>query len=445
MNANGVTGWLLIILASAGGCSGTVGLPADGDAGLPDGQAVDAATDGQPPADADEPDADPCTGHCSNSILDCGETDLDCGGDCTACPVQEFWPNLTGSFPTVAATVDKVVVAWSVNASPVQFRCNDGSGFTAAADIPQTQGGRAPRLEIDSQGRMHLVYFTGGGASAQVHYARFSNETTCPASSWSAHERIDEDNGIESDDSRYPNIAVDANDEPHVCWTDNDFFEIHYRHAAGGVWTGNPRVIAVDDSNVNSRYCDVSVSATAAHLVWCEGDSPDVPSYTNDTGSGFDSNWYTFDPAYHRWPQIVATSNGNLHVLFTRTGSGDVKYWRRYNSVWEAERIISSGPTDWTWTSLNLDNAGTLHGVWHQTMGNPAREQVHYCTGIASTGIWDTPRQVSTHASLHNFDATGAIDPQGRMHMAWVQIDDATPIYPGRIYYRVATWDDLGP
>jgi hypothetical protein len=33
----------------------------------------------------DEGCADPCTGHCSNGTQDCGETGVDCGGECSAC------------------------------------------------------------------------------------------------------------------------------------------------------------------------------------------------------------------------------------------------------------------------------------------------------------------------------------------------------------------------
>ncbi len=85
---------LVLLWLSQTGCAGGKGAAGDGG----DGDAPDAADgnggddlgdsgDGGGGADGSDGGdiADPCAGHCGNSRQDCGESGIDCGGECAAC------------------------------------------------------------------------------------------------------------------------------------------------------------------------------------------------------------------------------------------------------------------------------------------------------------------------------------------------------------------------
>jgi hypothetical protein len=113
-------------------------------------------------------------------------------------------------------------------------------------------------------------------------------------------------------------------------------------------------------------------------------------------------------------------------------------YRRTSGGAWEAEQTISTGSTDWTWSTLAVDDAGTLHGAWHQLVGD--KGQVHYATADGATGSWTPPLQVSTDGALDNWRQALALDPAGHTHIVWLQVEGAET---GRVFYRKVAYQDL--
>jgi len=129
-------------------------------------------------------------------------------------------------------------------------------------------------------------------------------------------------------------------------------------------------------------------------------------------------------------------------VIYTdRFATGDVKYRHLAGGAWGGEHVISSGPTDWTWSSLALVDDLDLHATWHQTVGD--RGAVFYAIGDATAGTWESPRQVSTDGTLDNWQAAVAVDPHGITHVAWMKIQPDTE--EGQILYRAVQFNDLSP
>jgi len=254
------------------------------------------------------------------------------------------------------------------------------------------------------------------------------------AGNWSSPVQVDDD----TDNSCWPQIAVDENDDPHICWTDEDYYAIHCASSSGGVWD-SPRTVV--NSGVQSCHSDLAAAGSTLHVVWQEGDSPRLPVYAHSTGSGF-TEPFELNSGFHNWPQIVAEANGDLHVLYTyRQTDHEVKYRKMTAGVWGTESQLSDRSAQWAWSSLTLDAAGGLHAVWHQT---DDVEHVYYTIGDSATEVWQPPRRVSTDSTLQNRDTMVSVDDQNRAHVVWAHKEDAEDAdTTGQIRYRVVTWEDL--
>lgn len=69
---------------SCSGCSGTGGAGGNWpDSGV-------GGTGGATTGGASGTGGSACTNHCTNTLTDCGETGIDCGGECNACPPSEY-------------------------------------------------------------------------------------------------------------------------------------------------------------------------------------------------------------------------------------------------------------------------------------------------------------------------------------------------------------------
>jgi len=373
---------------------------------------------------------------CANGVRDGGETDVDCGGPCAPCEVLQLSAG-EHHYPMVAATDEIVMVTFSDADEGDDFRwmCKDGSGWTA---LQQMAGLGSPseftRMKVDSQSRIHLTVHEGGGSGRGVYYSRFDPGSGC-LGSWTSPTRLDDG----TRNSCWPAIAVDEDDHPHVFWTE-DYYEMHYSGFLGASWSGP---LVVIDSVEQSCHGDITVAGTTPHVIWQEGDGPRLPTWSHWTGTGF-STPQALVNTFNNWPQIVADAHGRLHVLYTyRYGDYDVKYIRQDGGTWSGETTVSSGPTAWAWAIMDIDASGDLHATWSQT---ESVEQVYYAIGDGSNGAWEPPRKVSTDDAEHNYMSALSVDPSGRAHIVWIQIDDIWTVEeePGPLFYRVVTWEDLG-
>lgn len=386
--------------------------------------------------DSEPPDTDACADHCQDGAFDCGETAIDCGGECEPCAEQTVFGG-NGGFPAVAATGDLVLVVYGNgdDSHRSTYSCSEGDGWTAPVLIPGLgSNAEFARLDTDAEGRVHMAVHAGGGNGRQVYYLRFEGDDC--AGSWTSPVAVDDG----TDNSCWPQIALDAAGDPHISWTDRDYYAIHYNHAVGDLWQGIETVI---ESELQSCHGDLTVVEGTAHLVWQEGDSPRLPVHSQHTGSGFAAP-VELSGSFHNWPQIVGDTEGRLHAIYTdRYSPHPVQYRRRVGQHWEEQVQLSSRDGEWTWPGLTLDDQGGLHATWHRTEG---MEHVYYARGDTSSGSWESARQVSTSDARHNRDSTISIDPNGVAHLVWLHKDDATDAdTTGEVHYRAVTWDDLSP
>ncbi len=384
---------------------------------------------------AETADSEACAGHCDDGELSCGETAIDCGGDCQPCAEEVIFSG-NGLFPAVAANGEVVLASFGNgdHEERLYWTCQDGSGWTTPEEVPDLgHSAQFPRMEVASDGTIHMVVHAGLGNNRAVMHLTWATDQACPGS-WSAPTQADDG----SDNSCWPQMALDEQDQPHICWTDRDYYEIHYNHVSGGSWQG---VEVVYSSTLESCHSDLTVTGGTAHVLWQEGDSPRLPVHSERQGSAF-STPVELSSDFHNWPQIVPDSQGDLHVLYTgRHGDHEIKYRKRAGGSWQPEQTISTRPGEWAFTMLVIDEQDQLHATWHRTDGV---EHVYYAIGDALTGSWQAARQVSTDSDLQNRDATLWADPRGTAHHVWLHKEDHEDADSmGEVRYRPVTWQDL--
>ncbi|HEX7345061.1 MAG TPA: hypothetical protein VF398_12400, partial [bacterium] len=130
---------------------------------------------------------------------------------------------------------DYVHVIWGGHlAGPCHllYRCFDGSQWSPIEDLTPDHEGMDPRLVVDSQDRLHLVY--RGETSAlylEIMYA-FKD-----SSGWSGPVIL---SATPTQSSAEPDIAVDEDDNPHVVWEQRfggGSDDVYYRHFDGLLWS----------------------------------------------------------------------------------------------------------------------------------------------------------------------------------------------------------------
>ncbi len=379
--------------------------------------------------------SDTCTDHCSDGVMSCGETLTDCGGDCAPCTEEVVFSG-NGVFPAIAAN-GEVVLALFGNGDEderLYWSCRDEGGWSSPQEVPDLgHSAQFPRMEVASDGTVHMIVHAGLGNNRSAMHLTWDAEQRCPGA-WSAPTQVDDG----TDNSCWPQIALDPLDRPHVCWTDRDYYEIHYNHMEGGTWQG---VEVVYSSDEQSCHSDLTVVGNTPHVLWQEGDAPRLPVHAERQGSGF-SEPVELSGDFHNWPQIVSDSQDDLHVLYTRRhGDHEIKYSSRTSGTWQPEQTISSRAGEWAWPMLLIDPQDRLHATWHRTDGV---EHVYYAVADATSGTWQPARQVSTDGAMQNRDATLWIDPRGVAHHLWLHKQDHEDADTfGEVRYRAVTWSDL--
>jgi hypothetical protein len=125
-----------------------------------------------------------------------------------------------------------------------------------------------PSMDIDSRGRLHLVWYgireasagtsTAHGAIYEIYYVRYDRR-------WTAPEQISP--GIP--DAINPTLAVDASDRVHVVWFQSDgraFQVVYTSRSASGAWT-SPATLTGGEEPSTMPALAVDRNGRA-HAVW---------------------------------------------------------------------------------------------------------------------------------------------------------------------------------
>lgn len=410
-----------------------------------------------PLIDAKSPpkDSAPCTGHCKNSKLDCGETWVDCGGkDCLACkPVSIAPMSEKGLYPRMAApSANRVVVVWETSVQmSIRYACFNGISWSSAASMhPSTKKQENnPWIAEDSKGSFHSVYSYSLGTSRQIHYASYA-AAGC-GGKWTTEEIVSAKDPFQYS-STFPSVGVDNKDVPYVVWGQSAVpttnkkcnaqgkcdepgqqcvssgvckpadYRPHMSRRLGGVWEKPMEVTKSLPGYTHYPTVHV-VDSTRVHLVWLQAV---VGGWRRIYYSSFDGSKWTA-PQYTNisahFPDVRADAKV-IHVLADNT-----RYATRPISGGSFTATkVSSG--DLNFMALRLDNTGRLHAVWSNA------HRIMYAVKDP-TGGWKTAKRISPDTPYHA-QPSAAVDPSGYAHLVWAQCN--TKDCPGGTGEHGAIW-----
>ena len=139
--------------------------------------------------------------------------------------------------PAVAVdSSDTIHVVWEWFQGPCVFhriyyaKYEEGSGWTSQQISDGAHASSAPSIALDGDNNIYVAYGGDPTAMGPIYLAKYT---------WTPFSWVET---TVSPTGRYPCIAVDSNNNPHIVYTDNN--RVQYRRYSGGSWSPP---IALDD------------------------------------------------------------------------------------------------------------------------------------------------------------------------------------------------------
>lgn len=249
----------------------------------------------------------------------------------------------------------------------------DGSAWSAPEQLTRREYNGVPSAAVDSQGRIHLVWYGFDGEYYQIIYRRWVD------GEWSKPRTISD--GFP--DSVNPAIAVDSQDNLHVAWYKfthaSKTYQVFYRQydASDGEWLGQ-RMLS--DDLFTATNVSLAVTPDNRVIVVYEGlarpnESALYARVYEDDRWGFQAEIVPPEVDAGR-PSVAVDERGQAYAFYRQgnderihlvhsTGNGD----------WTESRMISeSGRNDYPnvrWSSIQGPVVEGLDVVWTEINANP--------------------------------------------------------------------------
>ena len=221
-------------------------------------------------------------------------------------------------------------------------------------------------IAVDSNNNVHITWYdyrTAG--NREIYYKKYDNNgnnltgsirvTNAPDNSW------------------YPSIAADSNNNVHIAWHDNRNTgnrEIYYKKYDnnGNNLTGDIRVTNVAG---DSGYPSIAVdSNNSVHISWQDnrGGTREIyyKKYDNNGNNLTGDIKVTNVASNPQYPSIAADSNNNIHIAWYRGGDNEI-YYKKYdnngNNLTGYIRVTNALQTS-TNPSIAAGSDNNIHIVW---------------------------------------------------------------------------------
>lgn len=236
-------------------------------------------------------------------------------------------------------SLSRLHVAWTefvgLDRQVFYARWEGGPNWTAAERLSDTPGYSGfPSLAVDSQERVHLVWYGFDGTTYQVYYRYLD------ASGW--HATVQATRGVQ--DANNPAIAVGPGDQVHVAFFTYLRGELDVWYMRGGP-AGWSLLQRVNPAGVPSGNPSVAVSVNGTPVIaYSSGSnaSLEVRLAEPDTKG----NWSLNVPVSllgegGNNPSIVAGPGGEVAVFY-ETSAGEIRYRLREGSEWKPPNTVAT-------------------------------------------------------------------------------------------------------
>lgn len=254
-------------------------------------------------------------------------------------------------------------------------------------------------LALGSQ--LHAVW--RGGQTGEILYSQAFANDAYVASGWTEPQPLPSPAVLGS----WPHLAADLGGTLHVVYAlpVNEGRGIYYTSSADGgqTWSGARQIFdAAAAGWAMSDYPRLAVDmAGTIHVVWTRvapfgnGLAQAIAyAQTVDGGETWSEPLEVAEGAY-AWPQVIASSTGQVHLLWTET-AGENACWHRWSTdgglTWSrTERVPGFGNVPGP-VGVMGDASGTVHlvGLGQDTLGAPAL--LYTAWDGQRWGEWDTYR-----------------------------------------------------
>ncbi len=252
----------------------------------------------------------------------------------------------------------------------VFYTFHNGNDWSSIQQMTADEDGtnyRNPQIAVDSNNYVHVVYNNlVYGPGGFVDYMKVYKETS------TLEKRISEGNGAG------PTIAIDAQNNLHLAWT--DFRDAEWSEAYYSKLDNNGNTLVNDLRLTNSaEHLDTGQSISVdsngdLHVVWMHGIEDDKSSLTiyytklNSTGSTLIEN-VSISPTHHKddvvseSPHIAIDSQNRLHVIFGDDRDGNTEIY--YKSTYLQDLFISSTDIQFSNTAPGIDEPFYINATVH--------------------------------------------------------------------------------
>ena len=271
-------------------------------------------------------------------------------------------------------------------------------------------------LELDPNGRPHLVYYDPGAASLVYAYRD---------STWHA-TTVDET----ADVGTYNSLALDSDGHLHVSYYDASAQHLKYARYDGSGWTPT----TVDAATYAGRFSSIAVdSADNPWISYYRGGACGTDAYCNLRYATYDGAW---DPRQlhlstadvGRSSSIAFDSHDHPHVSYYDATNGNLRYLHHDGSSWSTWHVVDSAGNVGSDTSLALDLNDRPYIAYWNVDERELMVAHHDGTG------WITQTVDSEHAGR---SASLALDSSGRPHVSYYDMGSDTLKYA---YHDGYTW-----
>jgi hypothetical protein len=177
------------------------------------------------------------------------------------------------AFPVIAADPSgNIHVVWNENVWAGDWRVyykkssDGGATWSASKQLSWIAGeSRYPRIAIDSNSNVHVVYYHGTPGNEEIYYRKSTNA----GDTWMTGKRLT----WNSVTSQNPIIAVDSTNNLHLVWEEGAYWsaELYYRSSTDGgdTWSNSKRLTSTSAASLHPRIS--ADSSGNLYLVWNEG------------------------------------------------------------------------------------------------------------------------------------------------------------------------------
>jgi len=347
------------------------------------------------------------------------------------------WNSGGSEHPDVAVdSNDTIHIVWD-DSSPgneeIYYRNSEDGGTTwsAAKRLTWSSGdSERPAAAIDSNNRIHIVYYDDTPGNREIYYMRSTDAGT----TWSAAKRLTWSTGL----SHYPAVAVDSGDAVHVAFYDDTpgNSEIYYRKSpdGGATWSALKRLTWTLYASYSP---DIAIDSKDVIYLVCEDYSPGYSEvYYRESLGG--ATWSTLKRL--TWtagdsgsPAIAINPEDHIHLVWSDGTPGNDEIYHKKSTdggtTWSALKRL-------TWTSsrsytpaIVTGSGNTIHVSWYDE--TPGDWEIYYRRSPDGGTNWEATQRLTWTSGISRH-CTMAIDSGDAVHLVWD--DDISG--SREIYYR---------